>query len=100
MSNTAEDLLFDLTLSDDQRMNRETMQRFAAQEIRELAQSVDKGDTPTDSFYPKTADLGLDLTDRLAEHCLGHHRRRRLRDRTTLAADLDVTDHGVVAGAR
>jgi alkylation response protein AidB-like acyl-CoA dehydrogenase len=61
MSNTAEDLLFDLTLTDDQRMNRETMQRFAAQEIREIAQAVDKGEQSSDAFYPKTAELGLTL---------------------------------------
>jgi alkylation response protein AidB-like acyl-CoA dehydrogenase len=61
MSNTEEDLLFDLTLTDDQRMNRETMQRFAAQEIREIAQSADKEQKDSDAFYPKTAELGLTL---------------------------------------
>lgn len=61
MSNTAEDLLFDLTLTDEQRMNRETMQRFAAQEMRDIAQAVDKGDHTTDDFYPKAAELGLSL---------------------------------------
>ena len=61
MSDTAEDLLFDLTLTDDQRMNRDTMQRFAAAEIRELARAVDSGDSPAADFYPKTAELGLSL---------------------------------------
>jgi hypothetical protein len=32
MTDTAPDLLFDLTLTDEQRMNRESMQRFAAAE--------------------------------------------------------------------
>lgn len=61
MSDTAEDLLFDLTLTDDQRMNRDTMQRFAAAEIRERARAVDSGDSPTTDFFPKTAELGLSL---------------------------------------
>ena len=61
MSNTAEDLLFDLTLTDEQRMNRETMQRFAAQEIRDLAKQVDEGNSAATEFYPQTAELGLTL---------------------------------------
>jgi len=61
MTDTAQDLLFDLTLTDEQRMNRDTMTRFAAQEIRVIAQSVDKGVTATDSFYAKSAELGLSL---------------------------------------
>ena len=61
MSNTAEDLLFDLTLTDEQRMNRDTMQRFAAAEIRDLAKQVDEGHAAANDFYPRTAELGLTL---------------------------------------
>jgi alkylation response protein AidB-like acyl-CoA dehydrogenase len=61
MTDTAQDLLFDLTLTDEQRMNRESMQRFAAAEIRTLAKSVDAGNSPAQDFYPKTAELGLTL---------------------------------------
>lgn len=61
MTDTAQDLLFDLTLTDEQRMNRESMQRFAAAEIRTLAKPVDAGDSPAQDFYPKTAELGLSL---------------------------------------
>lgn len=61
MTDTAPDLLFDLTLTDEQRMNRESMQRFAAVEIRTIAKSVDAGDSPAQDFYPKTAELGLTL---------------------------------------
>jgi alkylation response protein AidB-like acyl-CoA dehydrogenase len=61
MTDTAADLMFDLTLTDEQRMNRETMQRFAAAEIRTLAKSVDEGASPARDFYPQTADLGLTL---------------------------------------
>jgi alkylation response protein AidB-like acyl-CoA dehydrogenase len=61
MTDTAQDLLFDLTLTDEQRMNRESMQRFAAAEIRALAKSVDARTSPAQDFYPKTAELGLTL---------------------------------------
>lgn len=61
MTDTAADLLFDLTLTDEQRMNRESMQRFAASEIRTLSKAVDAGDSPAQDFYPKTAELGLTL---------------------------------------
>ncbi len=61
MIDTAQDLLFDLTLTDEQRMNRESMQRFAAAEMRTLSKVVDAGDSPAQDFYPKTAELGLTL---------------------------------------
>jgi len=61
MSTPAPEQLFDLTLTDDQRMNRDTVQRFAAAEIRSLAKSADEaGETP-ENLYQKTLDLGLAL---------------------------------------
>ena len=61
MSDVVQELLFDLTLSDDQRMNRDTVQRFAAAEIRPQAKAADEaGVTPPD-FLQKTLDLGLAL---------------------------------------
>jgi len=59
MTDTAEDLLFDLTLTDDQRMNRDTMQRFAAAEMRSQAKIADEADTTPVDFYAGTAALGL-----------------------------------------
>ena len=59
MTNTAENLLFDLSLTDEQRMNRETMQRFAAAEIRDQAKVADEAGITPDDFYAKTAELGL-----------------------------------------
>lgn len=61
MTDTSQDLLFDLNLTDEQRMNRETMQRFAAAEIRTLSKSVDAGTSPVQDFYLKAAELGLTL---------------------------------------
>ena len=61
MTDTSPDLLFDLTLTDEQRMNRESMQRFAAAEIRTQAKPVDEGAAVARDFYPRTAELGLTL---------------------------------------
>ncbi len=61
MSTASEDLLFDLTLTDDQRMNRETIQRFAAAEIRAQAAAGEKSGATATDFYQKTLDLGLTL---------------------------------------
>ncbi len=61
MTDTAHDLLFDLTLTDEQRMNRESMQRFAAAEMRKQGKDVDEGTVPARDFYPKSAELGLAL---------------------------------------
>jgi len=61
MTNTAPELLFDLTLTDEQRMNRDTMQRFAAARMRAQAQVADAAGVTPDDFYPGTAELGLAL---------------------------------------
>ncbi len=61
MSKNEEGLLFDLTLTDDQRMNRETVQRFAAAEIRANAKAFDEAEATPSAFYQKTLDLGLAL---------------------------------------
>ena len=61
MTAQEEPRLFDLGRSDDQRMNQETMQRFAANEIRTVARQADETATTPDGFYDKTAELGLSL---------------------------------------
>lgn len=61
MNNTAEKPLFDLTLTDEQRMNRETMQRFAAAEMRAQAKIADETGATPPGFYSRTAELGLAL---------------------------------------
>lgn len=61
MNATTDTALFDLTLSDDQRMNRDTVQRFASAELRAIVMAADQaGEAPTD-FYQTTLELGLAL---------------------------------------
>lgn len=61
MSTTAQELIFDVTLSDDQRMNRDTVQRFAEAEIRAQAKEADEAAATPENFFQKTLDLGLTL---------------------------------------
>jgi len=55
------DTLFDLTLTDEQRMTRESVQRFAAAEMTAIAQTQDAAAETPQGFYDKTLELGLGL---------------------------------------
>lgn len=61
MSEQVAEQLFDLTLSEDQRMARESMRRFAAAEMRPISRSADEAGVAPPDFYQKTLDLGLAL---------------------------------------
>jgi alkylation response protein AidB-like acyl-CoA dehydrogenase len=61
MTSQVEPRLFDLVRSDEQRMNQDTMQRFAVNEIRAVAKEADEAGATPASFYDKTAELGLPL---------------------------------------
>lgn len=55
------ELLFDLTLTDEQRMTRESVQRFAAAEMTSVAREADEtAATPAD-FFERSLELGLAL---------------------------------------
>lgn len=98
MTEAAQDLLFDLTLTDDQRMNRETMQRFAAAEIRPLAKTVDAGDSAAAEFYPQTAELGLSLLP-IPEALGGAGMERSPVSNALIAEDLAHGDMAIALGA-
>jgi alkylation response protein AidB-like acyl-CoA dehydrogenase len=53
--------LFDLTLTEDQRIARENMRRFAQAEIRAIAKKADLDAALPAGFLKKAADLGLAL---------------------------------------
>jgi len=98
MTNTAENPLFDLSLTDEQRMNRETMQRFAAAEIRAQAKVADEaGITPGD-FYAKTAELGLALLP-IAEALGGAGVDRSPLSNALIHEDLAGGDMAMALGA-
>jgi alkylation response protein AidB-like acyl-CoA dehydrogenase len=61
MAEAESEMLFDLTLSDEQRMTRESVQRFAQTEMTPIARSADEACAPPDDFYQRTQALGLAL---------------------------------------
>ncbi|MFZ5755726.1 MAG: acyl-CoA dehydrogenase family protein [Pseudomonadota bacterium] len=57
----AGDQLFDLTLTEEQRITRESMRRFAQAEIRSIAKKADLEQALPPGFLKKAAELGLAL---------------------------------------
>lgn len=97
MSNT-EDLLFDLTRTDEQRMSQETMQRFAAAEIRSQAQAADEAGASPPGFYDKSAELGLTLLP-IPEALGGAGMERSPLSNALNAEDLAFGDMAMALGA-
>ena len=61
MSEQATDLLFDLNLTEEQRITRESLARFSDVEVASISRSADEAGNPPEDFYDKTAELGLAL---------------------------------------
>jgi alkylation response protein AidB-like acyl-CoA dehydrogenase len=57
----SQDLPFDLSLTEEQRMTRESLQRFAEKQIRPLARAADEAGGAPEGFYDSTVELGLAL---------------------------------------
>lgn len=53
--------LFDLTLTEEQRITRESMQRFAESELKSISREADEAGVTPDGFLDKTVELGLSL---------------------------------------
>ncbi len=53
--------LFDLTLTEEQRITRESMRRFAEAEVRSISRAADEAGMAPDGFYDQVAQLGLNL---------------------------------------
>lgn len=56
---TADALLFDLNPTDEQQMTRDVVQRFAREEIAEVARDADEAASLPEGYLQKTVDLGL-----------------------------------------
>ena len=57
----SQDLPFDLSLTEEQRMTRESLQRFAEKQIRPIARSADEAGAAPAGFLDSTVELGLTL---------------------------------------
>jgi alkylation response protein AidB-like acyl-CoA dehydrogenase len=92
------DLLFDLTLTDEQRMTRESIQRFAATEMAATARDADEAATTPDGFYTKTLELGLSLMP-IPEALGGAGMHRSPVSNTLTAEDLSQGDLSMALGS-
>ena len=92
------DTLFDLTLTDEQRMTRESMQRFAATEITLRARAADEAGTAADGFYQHTVELGVTLMP-IPEALGGAGMSRSPVSNVLTAEDLAQGDMGMALGA-
>ncbi|MDJ0877763.1 MAG: acyl-CoA dehydrogenase family protein [Halieaceae bacterium] len=98
MTAQAEPRLFDLGRSEDQRMNQDTMERFAANEIRAVAKEADEAGATPEGFYDKTAELGLSLLP-IPEALGGAGMARSPVSNALNAEDLAWGDLGLTLGA-
>ena len=92
------DPLFDLTLTEEQRITREAMNRFAVQELKAIARSADEDARAPDGFYQKTMELGLTILP-IPEHLGGAGEPRSPVSNMLNAEDLGYGDMSLAIGA-
>jgi alkylation response protein AidB-like acyl-CoA dehydrogenase len=98
MSATAAKPKFDLTLTDEQRMMRESVRKFAQSEMRPVARKYDEaGETPAE-FYAKTLELGWNAVQ-LPEALGGLGAARSPISNMLLIEDLAYGDMALAIGA-
>jgi len=98
MSDGTQTALFDLTLTDEQQLTRETMQRFAASEIAPLARRVDESGAVPDAFLDGSAGLGV-ASVVLPEEYGGAGLERSPVSNVLIAEDLARGDMGLALAA-
>jgi alkylation response protein AidB-like acyl-CoA dehydrogenase len=90
--------VFDLTLSDEQQLMRDSARKFAASEMRAISRKSDEaGETPP-GFYAKTLELGFNAAQ-LPEAIGGYGAPRSPLSNMLLAEDLAYGDMSLAIGA-
>ena len=90
--------LFDLTLSDEQALMRETVRRFAANEMRASSRKADEAGAAPADFYAKSAELGFNMVP-IAEELGGIGAPRSPVSNMLIAEDLAYGDMSLAIGA-
>ena len=96
MSEQAE--VFDLTLTEEQRITRETVRKFAEAELLLISRDADEAAAAPEGFYKKTTELGLSLIP-LPEECGGAGMPRSPIANMLTAEDLGKGDLSLALGA-
>ncbi|PCJ22309.1 MAG: oxidoreductase [Gammaproteobacteria bacterium] len=98
MSEQAAEQLFDLTLTEEQRITRESVIRFAEAELRAISRDADEAAQAPEGFYNKTMDLGLSIMP-IPENCSGAGMPRSPISNVLNAEDLGKGDMSLALGA-
>ena len=91
-------LLFDITLTDEQAMMRDTVRKFTATQIRPHIRKADEAARAPDGFYAKSAELGFNMVQ-LADELGGMGAPRSPVSNMLLAEDLAHGDMALAIGA-
>ncbi len=98
MSEQAPDLLFDLNLTEEQRIMRESLARFSDVEVASISRQADEAGKAPEGFYDKTAELGLSLLS-IPEAFGGAGVPRSVLSNMLNAEDLGKGDMSLALGA-
>jgi alkylation response protein AidB-like acyl-CoA dehydrogenase len=90
--------LFDLTLTDEQRMMRESVRKFAANVMRPSSRTSDERAHAPEGFYAKTLELGWNAVQ-LPESIGGFGAGRSPVSNMLIAEDLAYGDMALAIGA-
>jgi alkylation response protein AidB-like acyl-CoA dehydrogenase len=90
--------LFDLTLTSEQALMRETARRFAQSEMRVMSRKADEAGEAPAGFYQKSAELGFNMVP-IAEALGGIGAARSPVSNMLIAEDLAYGDMSLALGA-
>jgi len=90
--------LFDLTLTEEQTMMRETVRRFVSAEMRPISRKSDEAAAPPDGFYDRCNALGFTMVP-IAEAHGGMGAARSPVSNVLIAEDLAYGDMSLALGA-
>ncbi len=90
--------LFDITLTDEQALMRDTVRKFVSTQIRPHIRKADEASRAPDGFYEKTAELGFNMVQ-LPDALGGMGAPRSPVSNVLLAEDLANGDMALAIGA-
>ena len=90
--------LFDLTLTEEQTLMRETLRRFVSAELRPIARKADESGQAPDGLYQRTHELGFTGVP-IPEALGGFGAARSPVSNVLIAEDLAYGDMSLAIGA-
>ena len=98
MSEQKEEKLFDLTLTEEQSLMRDTVRKFANTEMREQSRKADEAGAAPEGFYDKSVELGFNMVP-ISEELGGLGAERSPISNMLIAEDLAQGDMSLTIGA-